>query len=109
MTLNKFFSNAQHNGLKWMTTAATLVAASAMLSSNAQAGEIRKPKQEMRSVYLVKYRVHDGVRYAKNPDGRIVKISASQYRASNPYVCTPSGFGQKARCYTRSRLNRPDI
>jgi len=109
VTLNGFISVAQHSGLKWMMAAATIVAASSMFSSNAQAGELRKSKQEIRTVYLVKYRVNDGVRYSKNPGRKVMKISASQYRASNPYVCTPSGFGQKARCYTRSLLNRPDV
>lgn len=109
MMLNTFLSTGHRNRLKWMMTTATLLAASAVFSSNVQAGEIRKPKQEIRSVYLVKYRVNDGVRYAKNPGRKIMKVSASQYRASNPYVCTPSGFGQKARCYTRSVFQRPDV
>lgn len=107
MKLNTFLSIVQYNGLKWVT-AATVVAATAVFSSNAQAAEAGKPKQEVRTVYLVKYRVNDGVRYSKNPGRKIMKVSASQYRASNPYVCTPSGFGQKSRCYTRSMFNRPD-
>ncbi|RNF36377.1 hypothetical protein A7A09_000055 [Paracoccus methylarcula] len=54
----------------------------------------------MRSVYLVKYWVNDQVRYNKASSGKIVKIPASKYLSSNPYTCTPSGFGQKSRCYS---------
>jgi hypothetical protein len=109
MRLNKFLSIEHRNGLKWMMTAATLIAASAVFSSNAQAGELRKAKQEVRSVYLVKYRVNSDVRYAKNPGRKVIKISASQYRTSNSYICTPSGFGQKARCYVPRIFKRPNV
>jgi hypothetical protein len=33
--------------------------------------------------------------------GKVVKVSASQYFGATPYVCTPSGFGQKSRCFMR--------
>jgi hypothetical protein len=103
------FSIAHRNSLKWITTAAIGLAVSAVLSASAQAGESRKPKEGMRSVYLVKYRVNNEIRYAKRSAGKVVKVSASQYMNSNPYVCTPSGFGQKARCYTPSIFKRPNV
>jgi hypothetical protein len=71
------------------------------LSANAQAKDSHKPKNDTRSVYLVKYRVNNEVRYNKNPMGKVVKVSASQYFGATPYVCTPSGFGQKSRCFMR--------
>ncbi|MHC1551594.1 hypothetical protein [Phyllobacterium sp. K27] len=100
-------SIAHLNSLKWITAAAIGFTVS-VVSLNAQAGEIRKPKEEIRSVYLVKYRVNDKIRYAKKSVGKVKKVSASRYRNSNPYVCTPSGFGQKARCYNAGVFKRPD-
>ena len=82
--------------------AATLVlglAISSVLGLNAQAGEIRRSKDQDRSVYLVKYQVGKDVRYGK-PSRKAMRVTASNYMRSNPYVCTPSGFGQKARCFT---------
>jgi hypothetical protein len=103
------YSIAHRNSLKWITTVAIGLAVSAVFGASAQAGESRKSKEEMRSVYLVKYRVNNEIRYAKKSAGKIVKMSASQYMNSNPYVCTPSGFGQKARCYTPSIFKRPNV
>lgn len=103
------FSIGNRNCLKWITTAAVGVAVSAALSASAQAGENRKPKEEIRTVYLVKYRVNNEIRYAKKSAGKVVKVSASQYMNSNSYVCTPSGFGQKARCFTPSISKRPNV
>ncbi len=94
--------------LKFITAAAIGLTVS-VLSSNVQAGEIRKPKEETRSVYLVKYRVNNEIRYAKKSDVKVMKVSASQYMNSNSYVCTPSGFGQKARCYTPGIFKRPNV
>ncbi|SDP48613.1 hypothetical protein SAMN05428967_2342 [Phyllobacterium sp. YR620] len=91
-----------HQRLKSITTAAIGLAVSVLVCTDAQAGENRNQTEGIRSVYLVKYRVNNEIRYAKKPARQIVKVSASQYMRSNPYVCTPSGFGQKARCYTQS-------
>lgn len=109
MTGKEFLKIAKHSGLKCKVTAAAVVAASVLFSPAAQAGEIRKAKEQVRSVYLVKYWVGNNVRYNKNPASRAAKVSASQYRASNPYVCTPSGFGQKARCYVPSLFKKPNV
>ncbi|UXN66727.1 hypothetical protein N8E89_19115 (plasmid) [Phyllobacterium sp. A18/5-2] len=103
------YSLVHRNSVKSITTAAIGFAVFAVLGASAQAGESRKPKQEMRSVYLVKYRVNNEIRYAKKSAGKTVKVSASQYMNNNPYVCTPSGFGQKARCYTPSIFKRPNV
>ena len=102
------FSIAHRPSLKWMAAAAVGLTVATVLGASAQAGESRKPKQEMRSVYLVKYRVNNEIRYGKSA-GKIVKVSASQYMNSNPYVCTPSGFGQKARCFAPSIFKRPNV
>lgn len=101
------FSMTRQNTLKWVVATAIGLTVS-VLSLNAQAGEIRKPKEETRTVYLVKYRVNNEVRYAKKPIGKIIKVSASRYMNSNQYVCTPSGFGQKSRCYNPGVFKRPD-
>ncbi|TIP30131.1 MAG: hypothetical protein E5X67_03385 [Mesorhizobium sp.] len=103
------FSTAHRNRFRRVAIAAIGLAVSVTLGANAQAGEMRKPEGETRSVYLVKYRVNNDVRYNKKPVGKVVKISASRYLNSNTYVCTPSGFGQKARCYTRRVSNQPGV
>lgn len=103
------FSTAYRNRFRRVAIASIGLAVSAVLGANAQAGEMRKSKEETRSVYLVKYRVNNDVRYNKKPVGKVVKISASRYLNSNTYVCTPSGFGQKSRCYTRRFSNQPGV
>jgi hypothetical protein len=82
---NVFFNAVRRESVKWVATAAIGLAASLCLSANAQAKDSHKPKNDTRSVYLVK----------------VVKVSASQYFGATPYVCTPSGFGQKSRCFMR--------
>ncbi|WP_246778882.1 hypothetical protein [Rhizobium sp. BK650] len=32
------------------------------------------------------------------------RIDAARYPGSAPYICSPSGFGQKSRCFARSSL-----
>ncbi|MEL4069162.1 hypothetical protein WKW50_03315 [Ochrobactrum sp. GPK 3] len=98
---NVFFNAVRRESVKWVATAAIGLAASLCLSANAQAKDSHKPKNDTRSVYLVKYRVNNEVRYNKNPMGQVIKVSASQYFGGNSYVCTPSGFGQKSRCFMR--------
>ena len=98
---NVFFNAVRRESVKWVATAAIGLAASLCLSANAQAKDKYKPKNDTQSVYLVKYRVNNEVRYNKNPMGKVIKVSASQYFGGNSYVCTPSCFGQKSRCFTR--------
>lgn len=93
--------------LKSVAAVAFCLGFSLVAGTSAQAGEVRKPRDETRTVYLLKYRVNGTVRYNKNP-ATVRKISFSQYLSSNPYVCTPSGFGQKSRCYMRT-LKQRDI
>lgn len=89
------------NCLKWVAAVAFGLGLSLVAGTSAQAGEVRKSRDETRTVYLVKYRVNGMVRYNNNP-ATVRKISLLQYLHSNPYVCTPSGFGQKSRCYMRT-------
>lgn len=78
------------------------LAVAAILATGAQAGGARNGNPVVRAVYLVKSGSGSQVRYNKNPGKKvIINVSASEYIKSNPYVCTPSGFGQKARCYVR--------
>ncbi|ODT17796.1 MAG: hypothetical protein ABS35_25030 [Kaistia sp. SCN 65-12] len=91
--------NARRNSLKWVTAAAIGLATTLTLQAGAEAKEVRKKKDDTRTVYLVKQRVNGEVRYNKVGKGKIVKISAAEYRAGNSLVCTPSGFGQRSRCY----------
>lgn len=53
------------------------------------------------TVYLFKQKVDDTVHYNKNPNTHVRQLTRAQYASGNPYVCTPSGFGQKARCFSR--------
>lgn len=32
------------------------------------------------------------------------RAKAAEYPGSAPYICSPSGFGQKSRCFARSSL-----
>ena len=93
--------NVRQKSLKWIAVAAIGLAATVALQSSANAEQAQKKKGEVRSVYLAKYRVNNQVRYNKGQPKNIVKISAAEYLSSNPYVCTPSGFGRKSRCYRR--------
>jgi site-specific DNA-adenine methylase len=93
--------------LKWIAPVAFCLGFSLVAGTSAQAGEMRKSRDETRTVYLVKYRVNGMVRYNKNP-AMVRKVSFFQYQQSNPYVCTPSGFGQKSRCYMRT-FKQPDV
>lgn len=93
--------NVRQKSLKWIAVAAIGLAATAALQGSASAEQTRKKKGEVRSVYLAKYRVNNEVRYNRGQPKNIVKISAAEYLGSNPFVCTPSGFGQKSRCYRR--------
>lgn len=97
MKFNKSHSLAYKSGLAMtMMLGLTILTASGV---SAQAEEISKSKvTQTRSVYLVKHWFGNDVQYGKNPAGKVFKISASDYMNSNPYVCTPSGFGRKARC-----------
>lgn len=97
MKSHETLSRGQKARLKRAATVAFGIALSAVLGVSAQAGDAGTKKQT-KSVYLVKYRVGDDVRYGKNPAGNVVKISVGEYMSNNPYVCTPSGFGRKAFC-----------
>ena len=91
-------------GLSRIKVAAVGLLILAVFGFGAQAGDARKQSKEpTRSVYLVKYYVDGEVRYAKKPVGKVVTISVLAYRNSGTYVCTPSGFGRKARCYKRTK------
>lgn len=77
------------------------LAGATLLATGANAGDSIKADHQIISVYLVKSGDGQQVSYNKNPRRYVVKISAAQYMKNNLYVCTPSGFGQKARCYAR--------
>ncbi len=100
------FATALRGSLKWVAQAATALAVSLVLGTSAQAGEVRDSKDQTRTVYLVKYRVNGTVHYNKKPV-TVRKVSLSQYLRGNPYVCTPSGFGQKSRCYIQNFKQPP--
>lgn len=91
----------RRKSLKGLAVAATGIALSLAMQGGAQAEKVRKKNGEVRSVYLVKYRVNGEVRYNKGRSGKILNVSAAAYRNGTPYVCTPSGFGQQSRCYRR--------
>lgn len=99
MRHNELLRNTRWKSLKCAAIVALGLATSMAFSVGAEAKDVRKKKDDTRSVYLVKYRVNGEVRYNKVGKGKIVKISASEYLSGNSLVCTPSGFGQKSRCY----------
>ncbi|MFC5760196.1 hypothetical protein [Rhizobium sp. GCM10022189] len=39
---------------------------------------------------------------AAEPKTAPAKVSAAIYPGSAPYICSPSGFGQKSRCFART-------
>jgi hypothetical protein len=85
-----------------MVTALSLTILAAF-GMGAEAGDHNRRKEPPRSIYLAKYLVGGEIRYSKGPAGKIVTVSAAHYQNSSAYVCTPSGFGQKARCYIPAR------
>lgn len=42
--------------------------------------------------------------YTAGPGTAPAKISTVTYPGSAPYICSPSGFGQKSRCFARSSV-----
>lgn len=98
MTFNETSSHALKACQNWVVTIVLAMTMSSALGACAQAGDAGKPKVQTKSVYLVKYWVGSEVRYGKNPRGQVMKISTADYMNNSLYVCTPSGFGQKARC-----------
>ncbi len=40
--------------------------------------------------------------YAAEAKTASAEINATVYPGSAPYICSPSGFGQKSRCFARS-------
>ncbi len=101
MRRNELVHNARRKSLKWMAAATIGLAATVAMSAAAEAKELRKKKDDTRSVYLVKYRVNGDVRYNKAAKGTVVQISETEYLNSNSLVCTASGFGQRSRCFRR--------
>jgi hypothetical protein len=75
--------------------------ASAWLTVAAQAEQARLKSADVRSIYHFKVITGDDVQYNHDARASRVTVSNSDYQRSNPYVCTASGFGQKARCHLR--------
>jgi len=98
---NELVHNARRKSLKWVAVAALALASTLVMQSGAEAKELRKKKDDTRTVYLVKYRVNGDIRYNKGAKGMVVRMSAAEYLNSNSLVCTPSGFGQRSRCFRR--------
>lgn len=96
-----FSSSARRGSLKLVVATALGLAASLCLTAGAEARDKHKPKSQTLLVYLAKYRSNDQTRFNKPASAKVVRVSASQYAAGTPYVCTPSGFGQKSRCFIR--------
>ncbi|WP_420852307.1 hypothetical protein [Rhizobium mesosinicum] len=40
--------------------------------------------------------------YTSGPKTASARVTAAVYPGSGPYICSPSGFGQKSRCFARS-------
>lgn len=77
------------------------LAAATFFTTGVEAADPVNAKNKTRSVYQVKYWVNGEARYNKNPSRKVIKVSEADYANNTPYVCTPSGFGQKSRCYLR--------
>ena len=67
-----------------------------------EAKDARKQTSETISVYRAKVETNGQVRYNKPGSAKVMKVSASQYASGTSLVCTPSGFGQKSRCFNRN-------
>lgn len=98
---NVFAYTVRGESLKWAAAIVVGLSASLYLTAGAEAKDARKVKSEMVSVYLVKYKVNSQARYNKPASAKVIRVSATQYAAGTPYVCTLSGFGQKSRCFIR--------
>ncbi|QWK80515.1 hypothetical protein [Ochrobactrum sp. BTU1] len=98
---NVFAYTARRETLKCAAAIIVGLFASLCLTAGAEAKDAGKQKSETISVYLVKYMVNSQARYNKPASAKAIKVSATQYAAGTLYVCTPSGFGQKSRCFIR--------
>ncbi|WP_139976566.1 hypothetical protein [Ochrobactrum sp. CGA5] len=100
--MNNVFAYAvRRESLKWAAAIIVGLSASLCLTAGAEAKDTRKQKSETVSVYLAKFKVGNQARFHKPATAKVIKVSASQYATGTPYVCTPSGFGQKSRCFPR--------
>lgn len=91
----KFFTS-RHVPAGWLIIATFGLISSIALSTAVQAEE------ETLSVYLFKNNANGSIQYSKDPSRNSRALTATQYEAENRYICTPSGFGQKSRCYVRN-------
>ncbi|KAB2657875.1 hypothetical protein F9K94_06560 [Brucella tritici] len=100
--MNNVFAYAvRRDGLKWAAAIVVGLSASFCLTAGAEAKDIRKQKSATVSVYLAKFEIGSQARFNKPASAKVIKVSASQYATGTSYVCTPSGFGQKSRCFIR--------
>ncbi|MEJ5022673.1 hypothetical protein WH297_23450 [Ochrobactrum vermis] len=100
--MNTIFAyTVRRESLKWAAAAVVGLSVSLCLTAGAQAKDTRKQNNATVSVYLAKYKANSEARFNKPASARVIKVSASQYATGTPYVCTPSGFGQKSRCFIR--------
>ena len=99
---NVFAYTVRRERLKWAVAIVVGLSASLCLTAGAEAKDARKQKGETVSVYLAKVRTDGQVRYNKPGSAKVIRVSASQYASGTSLVCTPSGFGQKSRCFNRN-------
>ncbi|ASV87835.1 hypothetical protein CES85_2966 (plasmid) [Ochrobactrum quorumnocens] len=100
--MNKRFAyTLRRESSKWAAALAIGLSASLCLSIGAEARDAHKQKSETISVYLFKDKAKNGARFNTPTSAKTIKVSATQYAGATTYVCTPSGFGQKSRCFNR--------
>ncbi|HWT64370.1 MAG TPA: hypothetical protein VN150_17505 [Ochrobactrum sp.] len=99
---NVFAYTMRHESLKWAAALVVGLSASLCLTAGAEAKDARKQKSETVSVYRAKVETNGQVRYNKPGSTKVMKVSASRYASGTSLVCTPSGFGQKSRCFNRN-------
>ena len=97
-----FIYAIRHESLKWVAAVVIGLSASFCLTAGVEAKDSRKQKSETVSVYRAKAETNGQVHYNKPGSTKIMKVSASQYASDTSLVCTPSGFGQKSRCFNRN-------
>jgi hypothetical protein len=62
------------------------------------------PKQAVVATKVAHVNKVYGYSAAAKPDAQAIKVRATAYFGTGPYICSPSGFGQKSRCFVRQSI-----
>ncbi|HSM97330.1 MAG TPA: hypothetical protein VLT91_14905 [Rhizomicrobium sp.] len=85
--------NSLRNGAKLAVVTALALAAASIVAAQAHAGDTASQSTQNAQAANVRHEQNNA------PE-------AEPYLGTAPYICTPSGFGSKARCFYRASIHR---